>query len=136
MRIDDLQIDNLKIIQNPNWFCFGIDAVLLSNFANVRQRERVVDLGTGTGIIPLLMYAKYKPSKIIGVEIQREVADMAKRSVELNNLSDKIEIFEGDIKDCFKTLGVNSFDVVVTNPPYKKVSTGLINPEDKKAISR
>lgn len=135
-KIDDLQLEGLRIIQNPNWFCFGIDAVLLSDFARVRHKERVVDLGTGTGIIPLLMYGKYKPSKIIGVEIQREVADMARRSVELNNLSDKIEIFEGDIKDCFNTLGVNSFDVVVTNPPYKKISTGLTNPEGKKAISR
>lgn len=135
-RIDDLQLDNLKIIQNPNWFCFGIDAVLLSSFAFARKKENVVDLGTGTGIIPLLMYGKYKPNKIIGVEIQSEVAEMAKRSMKLNNLEDRIEIFEGDIKDCYKTIGINYFDVVVSNPPYKKNDTGLKNPEDKKAISR
>lgn len=135
-RIDDLQIEDLKIIQNPDWFCFGIDAVLLSSFAFARKRENVVDLGTGTGIIPLLMYGKYKPNKIIGVEIQREVADMARRSIKLNNLEEKIEIYEGDIKDCYKSIGINSFDVVVSNPPYKKNDTGLKNPEDKKAISR
>jgi len=135
-RIDDLQLGGLKIIQDPQGFCFGIDAVLLSSFAKAKYKETVVDLGTGTGIIPLLMYGKYKPKKIIGVEIQKEVADMAKRSIKLNGLDDKIEIYEGDIKDCFKYLGVNIYDVVVTNPPYKKILTGLVNPKDKKAISR
>ncbi|WP_083490403.1 tRNA1(Val) (adenine(37)-N6)-methyltransferase [Caloramator mitchellensis] len=135
-RVDDLQLENLRIIQNPDWFCFGIDAVLLSSFAFARKKEKVVDLGTGTGIIPLLMYGKYKPSKIIGVEIQSQVAEMARRSIELNKLEEKIEIYEGDIKDCFRTIGINSFDVVVSNPPYKKSDTGLKNPEDKKAISR
>ena len=135
-RIDDLELKGLKIIQNPEWFCFGIDAVLLSSFSKVKKRERVVDLGTGTGIIPLLLHGKYEPKEIIGVEIQEEVAEMAERSIRLNGLEDRIRIHRGDIKDCFKDIGVNSFDVVVTNPPYKKGSTGIINPHDKKAVSR
>lgn len=135
-RIDDLQIKNLKIIQNPSWFCFGIDAVLLSDFAYIRRKEKVVDLGTGTGIIPLLTYAKYDPLEITGVEIQEEVADMARRSVALNSLEDKIKIYTMDIKNCFEYIGVNCYDVVISNPPYKKISTGLVNPKDKKAISR
>lgn len=135
-RIDDLELNGLKIIQNPNWFCFGIDAVLLSSFAKVKRKDKVVDLGTGTGIIPLLLYGKYNPEKIVGVEIQTDVAEMAERSVSLNNLNDKISIHKGDIKNCYKDIGINIYDVVVSNPPYKKGNTGLINPEDKKAISR
>lgn len=135
-RIDDLQLKGLKIIQNPDWFCFGIDAVLLSDFARVKKKDRVVDLGTGTGIIPVLLYGKYEPREIIGVEIQTEVAEMAERSMKLNNIDDRIGIFKGDIKDCFKELGINSFDIAISNPPYKKGDTGIINPGDKKAISR
>lgn len=135
-RIDDLQLKGLGIIQNPEWFCFGIDAVLLSDFSRIKRKDRVVDLGTGTGIIPLLLYGKYEPREIIGVEIQEEVAEMAERSLKLNNIDDRIKIFRGDIKDCFKDIGVNSFDVVTSNPPYKKGDTGILNPGDKKAISR
>lgn len=135
-RIDDLDLKGLKLIQNPEWFCFGTDAVLLSDFARIRKKEKVVDLGTGTGVIPILLYGKYLPRKIIGVEIQDEVAEMAGRSVELNNLTQVIEIYNGDIKDCYKYIGTNEFDVVVSNPPYQKVNGGLISPQDKKAISR
>lgn len=135
-RIDDLELKGLKIIQNPSWFCFGIDAVLLSSYANIRKKDRVVDLGTGTGIIPLLVYGKHEPREIIGVEIQREVAEMARRSVELNGLGNVINIFEGDIKDCYNHIGINAFDVVVSNPPYKKGQSGILNMADTKAISR
>ncbi|CDF57180.1 tRNA1(Val) (adenine(37)-N6)-methyltransferase [Thermobrachium celere] len=135
-RLDDLELKGLKIIQNPDWFCFGIDAVLLSSYAVIRKKDRVVDLGTGTGIIPLLVYGKYEPKEIIGVEIQKDVADMARRSIELNGLTDIIKIYEGDIKDCFKYIGINQFDVVVSNPPYKKGSSGILNMSDTKAISR
>jgi tRNA1Val (adenine37-N6)-methyltransferase len=135
-RIDDLDLNGLKIIQNPEWFCFGVDAVLLSDFARVKKKDKAVDLGTGTGIIPILLYGKYNPENIIGVEIQEEVAEMASRSVLLNELQDKITIHTGDIKDCFKDIGTDKFDVVTSNPPYKKGDTGLLNPEDKKAISR
>lgn len=135
-RIDDLQLNGLRIIQNPKWFCFGIDAVLLSDFAYVKKKDRVVDLGTGSGIIPLLIEGKYSPVEIVGVEIQQDVADMARRSVSLNNLDAKIKIHTGDIKGCFNDIGINAYDVVVSNPPYKKESTGIINPKDTKAISR
>jgi tRNA1Val (adenine37-N6)-methyltransferase len=135
-RIDDLDLKGLKIIQNPEWFCFGIDAVLLSGFARVKKSDKVVDLGTGTGIIPILLYGKYDPKEIIGVEIQDEVSEMAERSVRLNNIEGRVKIHRGDIKDCFKQLGINEFDVVVSNPPYQKSSAGLISPQDKKAISR
>lgn len=135
-RIDDLDLKGLKLIQNPEWFCFGTDAVLLSDFAKVKKKERVVDLGTGTGVIPILLYGKYTPKEIIGVEIQEEVAEMAGRSVKLNNLSQAIKIYNGDIKDCYEHIGINEFDVVVSNPPYQKANVGLISPQDKKAISR
>lgn len=135
-RIDDLELEGLKIIQNPEWFCFGIDAVLLSGFARVKKSDHVVDLGTGTGIIPLLIYGKYKPASITGVEIQTEVAEMAQRSVLYNKLEDNINIYKGDIKDCFKALGAGSCEVVTSNPPYKKNTTGLINPDDNKSVSR
>lgn len=135
-RLDDLQLKGLKIIQNPKWFCFGIDAVLLADFAKTRRKDKVADLGTGNGIIPLLMYGRYEPVHITGVEIQSEVVEMARRSIKLNNLEDRIDIFEGDIKSCYKELDAGRFDVVVSNPPYKKADTGLLSPLDQKAISR
>lgn len=134
-RIDDLNISDLRIIQNPRWFCFGIDAVLLGNFVEMKKSSRVVDLGTGTGIIPLLLAGKTTESHITGLEIQDEVADMAKRSIELNNLQHRIDIINVDLKKAEGLLEVNSYDVVTTNPPYMH-SEGLINPDDKKAISR
>lgn len=135
-RIDDLDLKGLKIIQNPKWFCFGVDAVLLSSFAVVKYKDRVVDLGTGTGIIPLLVYGKYNPKEIVGVEIQSEVAEMAQRSINMNELGDIIKIHKGDIKNSPKELGGNAFDVVLSNPPYKKANTGIISSIDTKAISR
>ena len=97
-RIDDLQFKGLKLIQDKTGFCFGIDAVLLANFAKVKNNAKVVDLGTGTGIIPILIAGKSKASKIIGVEIQEEVYEMATRSVKLNDLEDRVEIINADIK--------------------------------------
>lgn len=135
-RIDDLQLNGLKIIQKVDGFCFGIDAVLLSDYVKVENNSRIIDLGTGTGILPLLLSVKTKAAKITGIEIQPSVADMAKRSVEYNKLSDKIQIVEGDFLNSVELFGANSFDAVVTNPPYRKVGTGLINPSDSKAISR
>jgi len=135
-RIDDLQLDGLRIIQNPNGFCFGIDAVLLSNFAKVKKNETVVDLGTGTGVIPILLSGKTKASKLYGVEVQSEVADMARRSIKLNNLGKKIEIIEDNLKNVFTHLGKGKIDVVVTNPPYFSSGDAIINPTSYKAISR
>ena len=136
-RIDDLEYKGLKIIQNTKGFCFGIDAVLLSDYAkNIKKEARVLDLGTGTGIISILLCEKTNLSKIIGVEVQKEVADMAKRSVRLNNLENKFEIINDNITNLEKIYERNSFDVIVTNPPYKKENTGIVNEEKKKLISR
>ena len=135
-KIEDLQCNDLKIIQNKKWFCFGMDAVLLTNFCDVKNNSSVVDLGTGTGIIPILLSGKRNISKAFGVEIQKEVAEMAERSVRLNNLQDKIEILNIDLKDVSKYLELNSFDCVISNPPYKLNNSGIINPNDQKAISR
>jgi len=135
-KIEDLQCNGLKIIQNKKWFCFGMDAVLLTNYCDIKNNSKVVDLGTGTGIIPILLSGKRNYSKAYGVEIQPEVAEMAERSVKLNNLQGKIEILNIDLKNSLDYLEANSFDAVISNPPYKLYNSGIINPEDKKAISR
>lgn len=134
-RVDDLQINNLKVIQNPKGFCFGIDAVLLANFVGLKKNAKVVDLGTGTGIIPILLAGKSETSHITALEIQEEVANMAQRSVKLNGLENRIKILNMDLKDAEKDLEVNGYDVVTSNPPYMHPE-GLINIDDKKAISR
>jgi tRNA1Val (adenine37-N6)-methyltransferase len=135
-KIEDLQCRGLKIIQNKKWFCFGMDAVLLANYCELKKGSKVVDLGTGTGIIPLLLYAKKNISLAIGVEIQSEVADMANRTVLLNNLEEHIKILNVDLKNVTDHLEPYSFDAVTSNPPYKLYNSGLQNPTDQKAISR
>lgn len=136
-RIDDLQLNNLKIIQNKDGFCFGIDAVLLSDFAkDIRNNSKVLDLGTGTGIIGILLCAKTKLSKIYGIDIQKDVCDMASRSIKLNNLEDKFEIINTNIKELTNTFEEASFDAIVSNPPYKKDNSGLKNESETKLISR
>lgn len=136
-RIDDLEINNLKIIQKNDGFCFGIDSVLLSYFAkNIKNNSNVLDLGTGTGILGFLLIAKNKIKKIIGVEVQPEIADMAKRSIKLNKLDEKFEIVNANIKDIDKILKIDSYDAIVTNPPYKKINSGKINDNKIKLISR
>ena len=136
-RIDDLEYEGLKIIQNSKWVCFGIDSVLLSDFAkNIKKDAKVLDIGTGTGIISILLSKKSNLKKIYAIEIQDEVADMAKRSVKLNNLEEKIEIINDNIKNINKYIENNTLDVIVTNPPYKKISTGKVSIEKNKLISR
>ena len=135
-RLDDLQRNGYRIIQNSEKFCFGMDAVLLSGFVKVRETETVLDMGTGTGIIPILLAGKTKAKKLAGLEIQPESADMAERSVYLNDLQDRIEIVQGDIKEARALFGAASFDVVTCNPPYMICEHGLKNPEDAKAIAR
>ena len=136
-RIDDLEFNNLKIIQNKDWFCFGIDSILLTDFAKeIKENLKIIDLGTGTGIIPILLSGKTKNNNFVGVEIQEDVAEMATRSVKLNKLEDKIEILNMNILDLKNKYKKGSFDVVVTNPPYKKINTGLVNDDDNKIISR
>lgn len=135
-RIDDLQLDGYEIIQDPERFCFGIDAVLLSDFTKVKKDETVLDLGTGTGILPILLAAKTEGKHFTGLEIQKESADMARRSVIHNDLADRIDIVTGDIKEAAEILGPAFFDVIVTNPPYMLNQHGLKNPQDAKAIAR
>ena len=135
-RVDDLQRNNLKIIQKTDGFCFGMDAVLLSGFANVKRGEKVLDMGTGTGIIPLLLSAKTEGEHFTALEIQKEIAEMAARSVAMNHLEEKIEVVNGDIKEASRIFGAASFDVVTTNPPYMNDAHGLKNPTEVKAISR
>lgn len=135
-RVDDLQRNGFQIIQDPNRFCFGMDAVLLSGFAQLKPNSRCIDLGTGTGIIPLLLEAKYKPVHTIGLELQPDSADMARRSVLLNHLQNKIDIVEGDLKEADQLFEAASFDVVTCNPPYMIGQHGLKNEGDAKAIAR
>lgn len=140
-RIDDLEIKGMKIIQNKNGFCFGIDSVLLSDFAKeIKNGAKCVDLGTGTGILGILLCAKTNLSQIIGIEIQEEVAEMANRSIILNNLENKFKIININLKEIknnkINYLEKNSFDYIITNPPYKKLNTGKINENEKKLISR
>ncbi len=135
-RIDDLQRNGYRIIQNRDKFCFGMDAVLLSGFAQVRPGERVIDLGTGTGIIPILLEAKYEGEHYTGLEIQDEMAEMAARSVRLNGLEEKIQIVRGDICKSRELFGLAVFDVVTCNPPYMNDAHGLKNPQLPKAIAR
>lgn len=135
-RIDELHRNNYKIIQNPDGFCFGMDAVLLSGFAMVRKGERVLDLGTGTGIIPILLEAKTEGKHFTGLEVQKRSVDMARRSVLLNDLQDKVDIVEGNLKEASAIFGKSVFDVVTANPPYMNEKHGLLNPDLPKAIAR
>ncbi|MBP3753793.1 MAG: tRNA1(Val) (adenine(37)-N6)-methyltransferase [Lachnospiraceae bacterium] len=135
-RIDDLQRAGLKIIQDPERFCFGMDAVLLSHFAKVQPSGKVLDMGTGTGIIPILMSALSEASHLTGLEIQEESADMAARSIRLNGLEDRLSIVKGDIKEAGSLFSHAFFDVITCNPPYLQVDHGIVNPSDAKAIAR
>ncbi|HIR76222.1 MAG TPA: tRNA1(Val) (adenine(37)-N6)-methyltransferase [Candidatus Choladousia intestinipullorum] len=135
-RLDDLQCNGLRIIQNEKMFCFGMDAVLLTGFTRVKEGERVLDLGTGTGIIPLLLSAKTKGEHFTGLEISNSSADMARRSVRLNGLEQRIEIIQGDIKEAGELFAPASFDVVTSNPPYMIGQHGLINSDLEKAAAR
>ena len=135
-RIDDLQRNNLKIIQNEEKFCFGMDAVLLSGFAKIKPGEKVLDMGTGTGIIPILLSAKTEAEHLTALEIQEESADMARRSVAMNGLQEKINVVTGDIKEASVLFGKAVFDAVTCNPPYMNDMHGLKNPDMPKAIAR
>lgn len=142
-RIDDLKRNNLKIIQNPGRFCFGMDAVLLSGFAEAGKNDRVIDLGCGNGIIPILMSAKTEGKSFTGLEIQDEMADMADRSVKLNGISDRVKIVRGDIRNAIKEINGQpqlfqkaSFNVVTSNPPYMAEGSALINPSEPLNIAR
>lgn len=135
-RLDDLQRCGFQIIQNPKKFCFGMDAVLLSGFARAKSGDQVLDIGTGTGIIPILMAAKTNAEHLTGLEIQHESADMASRSVQFNHLEERITIVQGDIREAGTYFAPASFDVVTSNPPYMIAQHGLTNPDSAKMIAR
>ena len=133
-RIDDLEINNLKIIQNKKYFCFGIDSVLLSDFAKeIHKGSNILDLGAGNGILEILLSAKVENSKITGVEVQEEVCKIAKRNIKLNNLEERVQIININVKDLEENI---KYDAVVTNPPYKEAGTGLQNQARAKLIAR
>ena len=134
--IDDLQLDDLYLIQKKEGFKFGVDAVLLSNFANIKKKHRVIDLCTGTGIIPFLAYGKYKPKEIIGIEIQEEMVEMANRSSKYNKTENIVKFINADLKDLDLLKNLGTFDVLTVNPPYKVNNSGILNPNDKLAIAR
>ena len=135
-RLDDLQCNGLYLIQDSDKFCFGIDAVLLSNFVKVKKNGHVVDLCTGSGIVPILLSAKTGAKKITGIEIQSDIADMARRSVSYNKLDEKIDIINDDISNALKYINNCSVDSVCVNPPYMKDTTAIKNPDLPMAIAR
>ena len=136
-RLDDLEYKNIKIIQNKDYFCFGIDSILLSDFAKgIKENSICIDLGTGNGVLPILLTAKTKLKKIYGVEVQEKLADLAKRNVVLNNMEQNVEIINENIKNLENIFNVKSFDYVITNPPYKKKGTGIENGVKEKLIAR
>lgn len=135
-RLDDLQLSGYRIIQNPDKFCFGMDAVLLSGFVHAEKGDKLLDLGTGTGILPILLSAKTECAHLTGLEIQEESADMARRSVKLNHLESRVSIVTGDIKEAGSIFPSASFDCITCNPPYMIGRHGITNPEAPKAIAR
>ncbi|MBQ2613992.1 MAG: tRNA1(Val) (adenine(37)-N6)-methyltransferase [Clostridia bacterium] len=137
-RIDDLQLNGLRLIQNPDWFCFGVDAVLLADYAakSIKKDARVLDLCSGNGIIPLLLSQKSKAESIVGLEVQPPVAEMAGRSVRLNGLEEKIRIETGDLKDAPERFGKSSFQYITCNPPYKEAGGGLTTNADTTTLAR
>ena len=135
-RLDDLERNNLKIIQNPNKFCFGLDAVLLTSYIKVRKGELMMDLCSGNGIIPLLMSAKSEGQHFTGIELQSECADLARRSIEGNGLTERIDMVCGDIKEVTALFKAGSYNVVTANPPYMIGGHGIANPESAKSIAR
>ena len=135
-RVDDLERCGYKIIQDPTKFCFGMDAVLLSGYAYAKRGEKILDLCTGNGIIPILLAAKTSAERIVGIEIQKEAAELAKRSVAANDIADRVNILCADIKDAPDYLQAGIFDVVTCNPPYMIDSHGIKNPDSPRAIAR
>ena len=134
--LDDLQLKGIRLIQKKEAFRFGVDAVLLANFAKIKKGYKVIDLCSGTGIIPFILAGKTGAEKITGVEIQEEMVDMAKRTAEINNLQDKVSFLNLDLKNLDGLSGLEKADVVTVNPPYKLKNSGIINTDDKNAIAR
>ncbi len=134
--IDDLQLKGIKVIQKKKSFRFGIDAVLLSNFSKVKNGNKVIDLCTGTGIIPFIIAGKTKAEYIKGIEIQEDMVEMANRTVSYNELQERVEFINKDLKDIKFIKSLDKVDIVTVNPPYKVSGTGIINKNDKNTIAR
>lgn len=134
--VEELNLHGLRIIQKEKGFRFGVDAVLLSDFAEVRKNDRVMDFCTGTGIVPILLYGKTKAGEIHGLEIQAQFCEMAERSIRMNGIEEKVKVHLGDLKDqeLLKILG--NYHVVTANPPYKKMNSGMVNEADALTIAR
>lgn len=128
-RLDDLQLDDLKLIQNKSGYKFSTDSVLLANFGKAKQNDIYVDLCSGSGVVAILFSCKNKIKKSYAVELQPQLADMASRSIEYNGLSGKIQVLNQDLKDICKTLGHESVDVVTVNPPYNPVGETSLTDE-------
>lgn len=134
--LEDLQLNGLKLIQKKDGFRFGVDAVLLANFAKVKKNGTVIDLCSGTGIIPFILAGKTEAKKITGIEIQEDMVEMANRSVEFNYLNERVQFINKDLKDINGMKSLEKVDVVTVNPPYKLANSGILNPKDKMAIAR
>ncbi|MEI6603176.1 MAG: tRNA1(Val) (adenine(37)-N6)-methyltransferase [Clostridia bacterium] len=134
--LDDLQLDGLMLLQKKNGFRFGVDAVILADFAQVKKDDLVLDIGTGTGIIPVLLAAKSRAKQITGLEIQQEIAEMAVRSVKMNQLEGRVSILQGDIQEWASLFGKAHFHLVVCNPPYMELDTGMCNATETLSIAR
>ena len=135
-RLDDLQRGGLRILQRPGGFCFGTDAVLLADFARIRPGEHAADMGTGTGVLPLLLSARAPGTTFDAFELQPEMADMARRSVRLNGLESRIRVHQADCREAASRIGHGSCRLVVTNPPYTARGAGLVSPADARALAR
>lgn len=135
-RVDFIQRKGYKIIQNPEVFCFGIDAVLLADFAKAKRNDFVLDIGTGTGIVPILMFARYENKSYVGIDVQEDMVDMASRSVQLNKIEDNVKMLHLNVKDLRSVYHEGSFDIVTSNPPYMKGNAGLVNENESKMIAR
>ncbi len=134
--LDAFSRKNIKVVQKKTGYRFSIDAVLLSQFVRIRNNERVIDLGTGCGILPLLLCRDSKAHSFVGVEIQKSLAELANRNVQLNNFQDRISILQNDFRKLKGIFPPGSFHVVLSNPPYRKYRTGRVNPSLEKAIAR
>ena len=135
-RVDDLERCGFKIIQDTEKFCFGMDAVLLSGYAYAKRGDKILDLCTGNGIVPILMAAKTQAQRLVGIEIQKDIADLAKRSVAANDIGDRVNIICADIRNADEYLQAGIFDVVTCNPPYMINNHGIRNPDSPRAIAR
>ena len=134
--IDDLLGGRLKILQKERGYRFSIDSLLLAHFVQMKTGGSVIDLGTGSGVILLILSHRFKCGRMVGVEVQEELVDMAGRSIKMNGLEDEIELFLGDVREINALFAPQSFDVVIFNPPYRRLSSGRINPDQEKAVAR